>query len=404
MTPPPLLLLVVLALGLVLCRPWLESRRPSVTAGLVFGAVLGWAGQGARGLSGAAGPWLDAATAQGLAALPAGWLALSAGAWWDASVLRQGGGRWRAWLPAALALTLATLVAAAMLGLRAGEMAPGEIDGGVAPGLGAVALGGLIAAGCLSLDPESARAALERQARPGPAARIGPRVVSFWLGLALAATAIFGALGRASTDGAAPGVSLLRLTAPFALGAAAGLVAIALLRAAQGRALLITVVVALVVAAWSAARWLEAAPLAALFTAGLVLSRDAARRDLVGTVLREMETPATVLLLIAAGAWVVALGAPAVRPPTFWVVAAVLGIAAPFAWRLLPLGGMRALLPLPLSPLAAAIAMHILAGPAPPVTAGAAAGVIAALVLSEILHAAWRRRAAAGGEPDTGLI
>src|SRR5688572_22283467 len=103
MTAPPIAFVVVLVLALVLCRPWLAARRPSIAIGILLGALL----------SRTSGGWLDPTATRELAVVAGGWLALAAGALWDTSAARRAGmpGRipWLA-IPALVAAGITWLV------------------------------------------------------------------------------------------------------------------------------------------------------------------------------------------------------------------------------------------------------------------------------------------------------
>ncbi|HKY34103.1 MAG TPA: hypothetical protein VJV23_16355, partial [Candidatus Polarisedimenticolia bacterium] len=190
------------------------------------------------------------------------------------------------------------------------------------------------------------------------------------------------AAGLQSGGGGAASI-LGSAAASAAAGAALGVGYAGLLRRAQGRALVLSLLVSLPLAAWGLARQLGLPPAAAVLAAAVVLANDRARRDLVMTLAAELERPAALLLPALAGASILPQ-AMAVWGPAA-AVALTLAAAGPLAWRLSP-PACRAGPWLPLSPLAAALALLPLGWPsvgARPALAAAAA-IAAALAISDL--------------------
>jgi len=278
MSSHPMAVAVVLTVALVLSRPWLEARRPIVSLVLILGFVLGTGG--VRWL----GPDLQAGFTP-ILALATGWLALLAAEAWNLSTLR------RAKAGRRLGLSLLCAVAAAV------------VMAAVARWLGLPApwaAGLLLAAACIAQDPEAARDALSRATLPDARARLAPSGASVSLGAAL----LFSSLaqvpavgGSATTFHLAPDA-----TSTITLGVLLGVIAVLMLRLAQGSGMLLALLAALAVTGCGVALWLDLSACALLFCAGVILANDASRRDLVFALLRQWERPALCAMLLLAGA------------------------------------------------------------------------------------------------------
>jgi len=335
---PPIALVLALAVALLFSRPWLDARRPLLSLALLAGAVLGPAGVNL------APPDLAAAMAP-VTALCAGWLAFLTAESWDMATLRRS--RWGA-------VILWVAVPALVLGWYFAAVA--------------------VACAALALDPDAVRDGLRRSDRPAPAARLAPGLAAVSLGVALLA----GSLG----DPRGPLIGLVALP----LGAALGLVCAGLLRLADGRAFVLTLLIAMTVMVSGAARALGFSALATLFVAGVVLGRDTARRDLIYSTLREYERPVTAALLLLAG---LALPSFAGAGPVgaFWACVVILVLMKPLAWILVPSAGLTWRQALPLSPLVIPLAFE--AG-----AAWTASSVALSFALAELLSRLPERRAA----------
>jgi hypothetical protein len=186
------------------------------------------------------------------------------------------------------------------------------------------------------------------------------------------------------------------------LGLALGLFFVGPLRLAQGRGPVSILLLAMPLVGWGLARRLEMSPLALLFAAGVVLANEASKRDLIFTLLRELQRPFTFLVLLLAGARIpIALipGAIAV----FGLMAAGYSLSRPLAWRFAPDVGLSIEQALPMSPLAIVLTLELLDWAGTP--SGFARLLPAVVALAFVLNeAAWflisRSRVTASREVD----
>lgn len=313
-----------------------------------------------------------------LAALAAGWLALSAAGSWDLATLER--------LSAARRIFAIGIVATLLGGLAVlwpatalAAAAPVHLAWLVAPAAALVCA-------AAAVDPGATRLTLEREERPDAAARLAPSAAGLALGAALAGSALVPSLLATTTgDPLSPWRVAAHAALTLALGLCLGLAATALLRLADGRGMLLAVLASLTLGGWGLARWLGMSPLAMLFAAGLLLANEAGRRDLVRTLLVEWERPLAAALLVLVGASI-PLSPIAHWPAVFWLAALTFTAARPLAWRLVPGTGLRADQALAMSPLAIVLSLETIAGDAvaAPLTAWAPAAVAVAFVGSEI--------------------
>ena len=351
----------------MICRPYLEARRPPAFIALLLGVAIGPSFTGLLDRA-------RVASFDPLLALASGWLALLAADSWDLGTLRRIGARR---LTPMLAVT-ATAAAALAVGIPLGL----GLMGAPPPWTTAVIVA-VLACAAAAVDPAAARLSLEGAARPDNAARQSPSVASLSLGASLTGTALVaGLMLAAGADGAPPiWLALRHALMTLALGVAAGLVYVGPSRLLEGRGPLLTLTLTLPLVGWGVALWLGMSPMALLFAAGVVLANDATRRDLTFSLLREMERPFSMALLILAGASLT-LNLAAPSSPALWAAAAILALARPLSWRLLPAARLRPQHALALSPLAIPMALHASSGSQAPYPLP---GVIVALfVLSEI--------------------
>ncbi|HZC76352.1 MAG TPA: hypothetical protein VE258_01305, partial [Ktedonobacterales bacterium] len=258
--------MALLAVLILLSRPWLEARRPLASLGLLLGVALGPGGAdlipvGVRG-------GLDP-----VRALAAGWLALLAAESLDLETLRRlpaPGRLWRMSIPAAVLGTLGWLIG----------------DGLALP----------MACLALALDPDAVRHVLSRASRPGVAGRFAPMLAALALGLALlcsvATTRAPATLPATAAHGA--------LT--IMLGIGLGFFFIGPLRIAEGKGFLLALMVSLPLLGWGVATRLGMSAPGVIFVAGLVVAHDTTRRQLFFTLLREHERLFTIALMLTAGA------------------------------------------------------------------------------------------------------
>ena len=335
-SPFPLGLVVALGIVLLVSRPWLDARRPIMSLALILGVALGPVG----------GNLVREDLLSGMtpvSALCSGWLALLAAESWDAVTLRRARSSFRIlWL----------VVPAVALGWYFGAI--------------------LIACAAIALDPDAAREGLRLMVRPTTGARLAPTIAAIALGLALLASCLADPRG------------LLVGTPALLIGAALGLIYAGLLRLADGRALVLTLLITLPILGAGIAHALEVPVFATFFVAGLLLAQDTARRDLIFSALREYERPVTAALLLLAGVSLPLSGEVAASWP-FWVAAVILVLIKPVAWRLVPAGGLVWRQVLPMSPLVIPLA-------AATGVPWIAAAVALAFVLGELLSRLPERR------------
>ena len=308
---PPIALVIVLALALLVSRPWLDARRPIMSLALLLGVAVGRAG--ARLVP-------DELLAQmtPVAALCAGWIALISAESWDGPGLRRTRSGLRIlWL----------VVPSLLLGWW----------------LAAITL----ACAVIALDPDAVREGLRHMSRPSAMARQAPTVAGLALGLALIASCL------ADVRGPLAGVAALPL------GIACGLGYAGLLRLAEGKAFVLTLLITMPILCSGIAHALGLSPLAAVFCAGVVLTQDGARRDLIFSTLREYERPVMAGLLLLGGAGMPLVGSFIASWP-FWAGVGILMVIRPLAWLLVG-SGLTWRQALPLSPLMIPLAV---AGPA----------------------------------------
>ncbi|HZI93136.1 MAG TPA: hypothetical protein VFE84_02750 [Patescibacteria group bacterium] len=352
MTPHPLAWLAALAVAILLCRPWLEARRPIASLGLLIGVMLGPGGTGLipSGLLGGLQP---------LKALAAGWLALLAAESLDLETLRRLPVRGRLWtllIPAAVLGTLGWFVG----------------DGMALP----------LACLALALDPDAVRHALSRVSRADLSARFAPMLATVALGLSLLCSVLTLQAPAPSPATAAMAVAHGSLT--LLLGVGLGLFFVGPLRLAQGKEFLLALIVSLPLLGWGLATRLGMSAPAVVFVAGLVLAHDRTRRELFFTLLREHERLFTVALMTLTGAGL-GYGSGLLLDARFWWLVAALAVARPLAWGLTRPGGLTATQTLTMSPLALTLAALGWGWQQPDAAGGplaAAAGV--AFVLGEV--------------------
>ena len=327
---------IPLAIVLLLSRPWLDARRPMMSLALLLGVALGPAGGGF-----VKDDLLQPLTP--VAALCAGWLALLAAESWDTATLRR----------ARSSFMILWLVVPALL-------------------LGWYFAAIVVACAALALDPDAVHEGLRLTARPTAAARLAPTTAAIALGLALLASCL----------GDSRGVFVG--THALLIGAGLGLVYAGLLRLADGKAFVLTLLITMAILGAGIAHALEAPVLATIFVAGLMLVQDTVRRDLIFSTLREYERPITAALLLLAGVSLPLAGGVAVSRP-FLAATVILVLIKPLAWRLLPAGGLTWRQSLPMSPLVIPLAA---ATGAPWI----AAAVALAFILGELLSRLPERR------------
>lgn len=288
---PPISLFLALIIALLLCRPWLDARRPIMSLALLFGFAIGHAGANLV-------PDELLARMTPVAALCSGWLALLAAESWDGPTLRRAGwGLKIVWL----------VVPAVAIGWYFGAI--------------------VIACAAIALDPDAVREGLRLTARPTTASRQAPTIAAIALGLALLVSCL--------SDPRGP---LAGAPAPLA-GAVLGLLYTGLLRLAEGKWLVLTLLIALPILGAGIAYAFEMPALAGLFVAGVLLAQDASRRDLVFSTLREYERPVTAGMLLLAGVMLPAVLDEPV-PLSFWLAMAILLLVKPFVWCLIPSAGL----------------------------------------------------------------
>ncbi len=364
---------------LVICRPYLEARRPYASLALAAGIALGSFDS----------PLVAKVVLPGLQplmGLAAGWLALLAANSWDMGHL--------AWTRGARMLALAGMAGLAASGL--GMLAP-AILGGAFDGAGWPILVGplaILACAAVALDPEAAREALHGSSRPGPAMREAPAAAALVLSGSLAGICLAWAL-QAGTAGGSSWAGARHLLLTLAAGAGLGIVFAGLLRLAEGRGPLLIFLISLPLLGSGLAHKWGLSPLAVIFIAGVVLTGERTRRDLISVLLRELERPFTVALLVLAGA-AVPLGQGTLRLGAFWILAGGFTLARPGAWRFMRPGGLRPLDALPLSPLAIPLALEALSWQGSGVTGLLPAAVTLAFILSETAWIVSTARSARG--------
>lgn len=328
---PGLGALAALSLLILVSRPWLEARRPAGSLPLLAGMVLGPGGAGVLTAD-------LTASLDPLVALAGGWLCLLAAESWGVAAIRKAG--------------VAAIARAAIPGLAccAGVILILVWQAGARPGVAAMpAL--LLACVASARDPEAARDRLSRSGRPPADLRRLPSIISLAVGMALAGSALAASL---ATHLAPVSFALLTVLA----GGTLGMGGAALIRLAQGKGPIMTVLLALAILGWGLAASLGMSPAAVVFCAGVVLANDLGRRDLTFTALRELERPLTPALLLLAGA-TVPLSRDIFMSGTFWSVTLGLVLLAGLSWRVAARGAAG----LPLSPLAIVLALLPLGWP-----------------------------------------
>ncbi|MGH9869901.1 MAG: hypothetical protein ACREAA_17280 [Candidatus Polarisedimenticolia bacterium] len=349
----PLLSVMTAAIVLAMSRPYADAARPPSWLALGAGALMGAV------LRGAVDPAALIDAMRPAAALAAGWMALCAAEGWRGSrPLRPAAGSISRLLVPATAVGVLTL-----------------LSGGSAAWPAA-----LLAAGAsMALDPAAARLHLQGTTHPSPTARRTPAVVALAGAMALGASVI--PFSLALSDGGAgvdPLNALARAALCLGLGAAAGVIAAGLMRLAQGRAAMFALLVPLPLLMCGAAGLMGAPALPAIFMAGLIVARDVARRDLLSTVITEVEMPMNVMAMMLLGAL---LATASSWPQGGLMLAATIAVSLALA----ALVAGRAVAPatsllLPLSPLVAAMALEAAAWSLP-----AACGLAVGMAGGEIL-------------------
>ncbi len=345
MISAPIALLAGLAVLLVVCRPYLEARRPHASIALVIGAALG--------------PWVGAIlpretiwpAVEPMTALLAGCLALIAAESWDLGGLLTG----RTFQVLLRAVTAGLVVS----GLT--SLVPVLLGDS---GLAALAPhAGMLTCLAIGLDPTASRAALARESRPDIMTRRAPRLASLVLGAALLLTAPATGLGTAASGGeslrlmTALGLSILSLV----LGVGLGFLFVGLLRLAEGKDLILALALSMPILGWGVATALGIAPLAVVFAAGLVLANDARRRDMFFTILGELERPFTICLLLLSGVMLF-FETDLPGDGVLWIMAIAFTLARPLALSLISSAGLGMSGSLPLSPLAIPLALTMMPG------------------------------------------
>ncbi|HEY3175288.1 MAG TPA: hypothetical protein VGK94_05945 [Candidatus Polarisedimenticolia bacterium] len=293
-----------------------------------------------------------------LKALVSGWLVLLAAEAWDTATLRR--------VRAVRRLPLILIPALVIGGAAAAAWNASD----------RMVVAVLVGCASIALDPDAVRDLLGRATRPDATARMAPALATLALGFALILSA------------ASSGDRSYRSLLAYPLGALMGLLLAGLLRLAQGRGMILTLLFAMPILGWGLARYFDLSPLAALFVAGTVVTDDPTRRDLVFSLLREYELPARIAMLI-----LVAMSLPMSLEPfgtiPFWGILALLVLVRPLVWRLIPGTGLSLRQLLPLSPLVLLLGLE--AGHAP---------LALAISLSWILGEAARRAPnVTGGSP-----
>ncbi len=356
MIPLPWWLMILAGIAVILCRPWIDAPRPALCVAIVPGVLLS--------------PVVaELALAQDLeaviraaAALAGGGVAVAVVA---AGTIPGAGPASLPWLRLAARATAAGVVVALIGG----------------PSLWPAAL--MIAVAALAIDPDAARLALLRHARPSSLLRSLPAIASRGTAAALLLSAVPAALLLAREDpSASTAVAFGGLARCVLLGAGAGAITLGLLRLAQGRDLTVTLLLAMALGVWGGAGALGLPAAAAAAIAALVVSRDAARRPLVATVAAELERPLTLAAVLLASV-LTPWSAESIRSPLFWGSVLALGVAAPVAFRGIGAAG-RSAAALPCGGAAAVLALEA-TGWRTPEAASLGAGLLAGIGAGEIV-------------------
>jgi len=349
----PIALLIATAGLLLIGRPYLEARLPRGTYALAAGIALG------PSLAKAIPLWVMSEM-EPLLALAAGWLALAAAEAWDLSTLRRAGWRRVAPILGALLLVAVIMILALYFASRDGASGSAEMFGAAV----------LLASAAIAVDPAAARQMLRDSHMPGPTARLAPLAASVALGIALAGSSL-AAGGDFSISS-----TILRSLIALSAGALLGLLFVGATRRAEGKGMLLALMASLSLMGWGIAAALGMSPLAILFSAGVVLANDAAKRDLVFALLRELERPVWLAVLLLGGAAIpmgVAIHGAAILLP----LCALFVAARMVALKTASLAGAGLRPALPMSALVIPLGLVSLAWPGRALVASGLAAVLA---------------------------